>query len=516
MRYDLTLENIHKLNAAIKKPSYNPKELTPCIAHLGVGNFFRSHLADYTQDAIDEHWEKNNCALSWGIQAIDLRTSKITDALSKQDNLYLLNKRDNDGLERKIIASITSSCFSSNNPEKCLEILTAAETRILTLTITEKGYYYNANTKQLNIDSKEIQQDLIHWKKHATDWPNQCHPQTALGWITAACILRKERDIAPLIIISCDNLLQNGKTIQQAVYQFMRNNDPDLAEWFLRHVCCLSSMVDRITPAISQQVRDNYSKQSNLTDGTPVVCEPFKQWVIEKPKQEELLGVMPKWEQCGALWVDNVAPFEQVKLQILNALHSTLAYLGILCGHASIAECMRDPLLVAYARRCLADDILPTITPPEGLDLHEYSSSILDRFANVNLKHLTSQVGMDGSKKIPLRWAPTIEKNLSQGKLPLHLLLAVSAWSIYLRPDFVAPDKAQHWEVHDPLNSEFRHLAQSSGASLEGWIDALLSNHNIFPGAISCDISVNRHIMGVCQEIVSSGIQTYLKRHYST
>jgi len=190
MRHYLTLKNIHKLCPSIKTPSYDPKDLTSSIAHIGVGNFFRSHLADYTQEAIEYHWKKNNCALNWGIQAIDLRTSEITDALSKQDNLFLLNMRDNDVLERKIIASITANCFSKSQPEKCIKILTAPETRILTLTITEKGYYYNSNTKKLNRDHQEIQQDLLHWKKYASDWPNQQPPQTTLGWITAACIIR--------------------------------------------------------------------------------------------------------------------------------------------------------------------------------------------------------------------------------------------------------------------------------------------------------------------------------------
>lgn len=514
MSYDLNIKNMHKLSNAIQTPAYDPNSLKACIAHLGVGNFFRSHLADYTQDAIDEQWQVNENALNWGIQAIDLRTPKITDALARQDHLYLLNKRDNNTLERKIIGSITNSCFSSYQPEQCINILTAAETRILTLTITEKGYYYNANTQQLNRANKEIQSDLLNWEKYGIGWTSQQPPQTTLGWITAACIIRKENNTAPLVILSCDNLLQNGKTIQQAVYQFMQINDPTLADWFIENVCCLSSMVDRITPAISKQTRDHYSKKSNLNDAAPVVCEPFKQWVIEKPQQDELLDIMPKWEKSGALWVESVEPFEQVKLQILNALHSTLAYIGVLCGHHSIADCMRDPMLLAYAKRCLTEDILPTITPPKGLDLNKYSNTILERFANDSLNHLSTQVAMDGSQKIPLRWIPTIEKNLDKNKKPKHLLLAITAWSLYLRPDIMGLDKQESWEIHDPLKHEFQQIAQSSDSSAHDWIEYLLSKESIFPNTISCNITVKNTIKADFQEIAEATMKKYLNKHY--
>lgn len=514
MRHDLTLENIEKICSSIQKPQYNPSDLKASIAHLGVGAFFRSHLADYTQDAIEYHWQKNNTASNWGIQAIDLRTPEVTDALAKQDNLYSLNKRNNDGLEKKIIGSITNTCFSSEDPRQCLSILTSPQTRILTLTVTEKGYYYNTNTQKLNLHDKDIQQDLSNWKQYANDWPHQTTPKTTLGWITAACLIRKENNLPPLVIISCDNLLQNGKTIQQAVFQFMQANNPATAHWFIEHVCCLSSMVDRITPALSEHGREHYNEEANINDAAPVVCEPFRQWVIEKPKQIELLDVMPKWEKTGAMWVDNVEPYEQIKLQILNALHSTLAYLGLLCCHTSIADCMRDPTLLSYARQCLTQDILPTITPPTGLDLVEYSNNILKRFSNDSLKHLTAQIALDGSQKIPLRWIPTIENNLSVGKTSEHLLLAVSAWLLYLRPDLSHKESSTPWHIGDPLKETFHQIAQSCGDDIERWVSTMLANKHIFPDDISKNVVIKNTLIKKINAMLSCGTKDYMNKHY--
>ena len=237
--------------------------------------------------------------------------------------------------------------------------------------------------------------------------------------------------------------------------------------------------------------------------------------MIEKPHRDELLDIMPKWEKSGALWVESVEPFEQVKLQILNALHSTLAYIGILCGHHSIADCMRDPMLLAYAKRCLTEDILPTITPPKGLDLNKYSNTILERFANDSLNHLSTQVAMDGSQKIPLRWIPTIEKNLDTNKIPKHLLLAITAWSLYLRPDIMGLDKQESWEIHDPLKHEFQQIAQSSDSSAHDWIEYLLSKESIFPSTMSCNITVKNTIKADFQEIAEATMKKYLNKHYA-
>ena len=306
---------------------------------------------------------------------------------------------------------------AKNNPAQLIARMADPATRIVSLTITEKGYCHTPQTGELDADHPDIVHDLA----------NPDAPRSAPGFIVAALARRRAAGYAPFTVLSCDNLSANGHTVKRILTQFAHLRSPELGKWIADHVACPSTMVDRIVPETTDADRAAVSAELGMTDAWPVISEPFTQWIVE----DNFPAGRPDFARAGVQLVADVTPFEHMKLRLLNASHSALAYLGYLAGHQTIAETMTDDRFAAFARGVMQDAAV-TLSMPEGTDLAGYSASLLQRFANPALRHRTWQIAMDGSQKLPQRLLGTMQDRLRQG-LPIDThALAVAGWMRYV------------------------------------------------------------------------------------
>ncbi len=428
-------------------PAVDPRSLSVGVVHLGLGAFHRAHQAVVTERAAALTGDTR-----WGITGVSQRSATVREQLAPQDGLYGVLERGNGEPTIQVIGSIREVLTAPEDPEAVVARIADPAVSVVTLTVTEKGY--RAKNGHLDLDDPEIQGDL-------TGRP----PRTVVGQLAAALARRDE----PLTIVSCDNLVANGPFLRQLVAEYFDalGKVPDVFEASRFP----ASMVDRIVPATTDADRDEAARLLGVRDEAVVVAEPFLQWVIE----DDFAGARPAWEQGGAVLTNDVAPWEQAKLRILNATHSMLAYLGALRGYETIAEAVRDEELAALAQTLITDDVIPTLTPPDGLDLPSYGATVLDRFANPALKHRTTQVAMDGSVKLPVRLLGTVQDRLTAGAEPTTLALAVAAWMVYVK---TAPT------LDDPQAT--RLTAALSGATTPAAVvDSLLAVETIFPATLA-------------------------------
>ncbi|WP_405057727.1 mannitol dehydrogenase family protein [Kribbella sp. NBC_01505] len=385
-------------------PAVDPMSLSIGVVHLGLGAFHRAHQAVITERAAALTGDTR-----WGISGVSQRSATVREQLEPQDGLYAVLERGNGDPTIQVVGSIREVLTAPEAPEAVVARMADSAVSVVTLTVTEKGY--RAKSGGLDLDDPEIQADL-------TGRP----PRTVVGQLAAALARRD----SPLTIVSCDNLVANGPFLRRLVAEYFEalGKVPEVFEASRFP----ASMVDRIVPATTEADRDEAARLLGVRDEAVVVAEPFLQWVIE----DDFAGPRPAWEQGGAVLTADVAPWEQAKLRILNATHSMLAYLGALRGYETIAEAVRDKELAAFAHTLITDDVIPTLTPPDGLNLASYGGTVLDRFANPALKHRTAQVAMDGSVKLPVRLLGTVEDRLTVGAEPRTLALAVAAWMVYV------------------------------------------------------------------------------------
>ncbi|RZT26835.1 fructuronate reductase [Kribbella sp. VKM Ac-2569] len=398
-------------------PAVDPKALSVGIVHLGIGAFHRAHQAVVTERAAVETGETR-----WGITGVSQRSTTVRDQLAPQDALYSVLERGLGEPSVQVIGSIREVLTVPEDPEAVVARIADPAVSVVTLTVTEKGY--RAAGAGLNLDDPEIQADL-------TGRP----PRTVVGQLAAAIARREE----PLTIVSCDNLVANGPFLRTLVTEYFDALGKVPATF--EGTRFPASMVDRIVPATTDADRDEAARLLGVRDEAVVVAEPFLQWVIE----DDFAGARPAWERGGAVLTGDVAPWEQAKLRMLNATHSMLAYLGALRGYETIAEAVRDEELGGLARQLMTDDVVPTLMPPDGLDLAAYGATVLERFENPALKHRTRQVAMDGSVKLPVRMLGTVRDRLTAGAEPRTISLAVAAWMVYVQrtPDLDDPQAAR-------------------------------------------------------------------------
>jgi fructuronate reductase len=410
----------------VLRPDYDRARVTAGIVHLGIGAFHRAHQAVYT-DAVLAAGDHR-----WGIIGASLRSAETRDALVPQDHLYTLSVRAEE--ERlQVVGSIRAVLVAPEETGSLLAALSRPEVRLVTLTVTEKGYCHRPATGELEEDHPDIRHDLL--SPHA--------PRSAVGFLVEAIRLRRAAGAKPLTLLSCDNLPANGRTLRGVVTRFAALRDPALSHG-LEETSFPSSMVDRIVPQTTEPVRASICRALGLDDAWPIATEPFSQWVIE----DEFSSGRPEWEVAGATFVRDVAPFELMKLRLLNGSHSLLAYLACPAGLETVSDAIRAPGFEALVRRFMEDEVSPTLPALAGFDLAEYRSSLLQRFANGSLQHRTSQIAMDGSQKLPQRLLGTIRDRLAEGRSIDLLALGVAAWMRYAtgRDETGAPI-----EVRDPL-----------------------------------------------------------------
>ncbi|TPI81231.1 mannitol dehydrogenase family protein [Mesorhizobium sp. B2-8-9] len=407
----LSNATLAELPAEVLVPRYDRKSVAPGIVHLGVGAFHRAHQAAYV-DACLADGESD-----WGIIGVSLRSPDTRDALAPQDGLYTLAIRDSAGEQLQVIGSIQSLHVAPEDPGAVLAALTDPGTRIVTLTITEKAYLRAADG---TLDAAHP--DIVH------DLANPGSPKTAHGFLAESLARRRAAGTPPFTVLCCDNLPANGATLHRLMVEFAelrdsREGGAHLARHIADEVAFPSSMVDRIVPATTDADRARIAGELGIDDAWPVMTEPFRQWVIE----DRFPAGRPAWEKFGVTMVEDVGPFEDMKLRLLNGAHSGIAYLGLLSGHATVDRAFADPSIRQFVDWLWAEAI-PTLPQQAGLDTSAYTAELAERFSNTALAHRTAQIANDGSQKLPQRIVASALARLEAGLLPEHLSLVVAAW----------------------------------------------------------------------------------------
>jgi fructuronate reductase len=481
---DLRLSNasLGRLPAQIRRPGYDRSRITPGIVHLGIGAFHRAHQAVVIDDLIASG------ATDWGIVGASLRNSDTRDALAPQDFLYTVAVRSGAGTDHRIIGSVLDVEAARENSAHLIARMTNPATRIVSLTVTEKGYCHTPQTGDLD----EHHPDIVH------DLQNPGAPRSVPGILVAALTRRRNSAAAPFTVLSCDNLSANGHTVGRIVTQFAALKSRGLAKWIEAEVAFPSTMVDRIVPETTDLDRAEISSALGMIDAWPINTEPFTQWVVE----DHFPAGRPDFAAAGVQMVSDVAPFEHMKLRLLNASHSALAYLGYLAGHETIAATMTDHRFAAFAWQVM-QDAAPTLAMPDGTDLTGYRASLLQRFSNPALHHRTWQIAMDGSQKLPQRLLGTMQDRLRLS-LPIDThALAVAGWMRYVT---AKDEQGRAIDVRDPLAPKLAAIAEAAGPVAERLAPALLEVGSIF-GALGTDPRMRSAVTEALARLYALGAQ---------
>ena len=453
MNLILSETELKKLPRPIRK---NPKVI-PKIMHFGPGAFFRSFVASLIDEVNQRDVEK------WGIVAVSLNSEDTFEKLAGQD--FVFNALSMSSTKKRVrkISSISDFMVAKKDGQSVLDALLDEKIEIVSLTITEKGYHYNSDKKELDFSNQNIINDL----------ENLENPKTAVGFLVAGLRDRYLNGKVPFTILSCDNLPNNGAVVKKIILDFAQKIDLSFAKWISKEVCFPSSMVDRITPATKDQDIINFAEEYGVYDPALVIHEEFSQWIIE----DKFSSAKPNFELAGIQMVSNVELHEKMKLRCLNGTHSALAYLGYLAGFNTIAECVSDDSLLNYIQYLWEKEIIPTLETPEGENLNDYSSKLLERYQNPAIEHRTWQIAMDGSQKLPQRILETVNDLLKQQKNFQGLALAIAAWIKYVTG--IDLDGASI-DVRDPLANDFVKIAKKS-KTREQYVDSILNLSKVFP-----------------------------------
>jgi fructuronate reductase len=382
------------------------------LVHLGLGNFFRAHQAWYTDRAPD--------GADWGIAAFTGRSPDLADALDPQDGLYTLVTRGADGDRFDVISSL-SRPHPATDHEAWLAYIASPTARIVTLTVTEAGYLRAAGGG-LAVDHPMVRADLDTLKG---DPATLVH--TTPARLVAGLWARHRADAGPITLLPCDNLPENGAVVARVVRDMAELVDPALAAWIDESVSTVTTVVDRITPRTTPQDVELVAEQTGFDDGAPVVTEPFSEWVLSGA----FAGGRPRWEDAGATFSDDVTPYEQRKLWLLNGGHSLLAYAGSALGHQSVSEAVTDDRCRAWLEQWWSEAGAQLSLP--ATEVTAYRSALLERFANPHIRHRLGQIAADGSQKLPVRILPVLRLERSAGRLPEGGVRVLGAWLAHLR-----------------------------------------------------------------------------------
>src|SRR5471032_2884977 len=431
--------NLAQLPTAVSGPAYARDTLVPSIVHIGVGGFYRAHQAVYLDDllALPGHAQ-------WGYCGVGLLPSDaaMRDAMHAQDGLYTVVERSAAGDVARVIGCVGEYLYAPDDPLAVLEKLAAPSTRIVSLTITEGGYYVNQGTVEFDAAHPDIVYELAHPQA----------PRCSFGYLLAALSLRRQRGLPPFTILSCDNLQHNGDVTRTMLLAFAALSDADLAQWLATHCSFPNSMVDRITPATTDEHRALVRDSFGIIDAWPVVCEPFRQWVIE----DAFPHGRPAWELVGAQMTHDVLPYEKMKLRLLNASHQALCYIGMLFGYEFAHQTMEDADIRKLCELMMGREVTAILPPVPGVDLVDYKRTLVERFANPAIRDQLSRIGIYGSSGMPKFVLPTIQEQLQRNR-PIKLLsFTVACWFYYLQGH---DEQGREIIMKDPMAPKLRELA---------------------------------------------------------
>ena len=424
---------LNELPAEVGTPRYSRQELAPSIVHMGLGNFHRSHQALYLDDLFQQRGPEG-----WGICGVGLlpQDSRIDEALTPQDYLYTLVERDSDTETARIIGSLCGYLHAPSDPAAVLARMSDPQTRIVSLTVTEGGYYLDQGSGELDQAHPNLRHDLHH--------PEQA-PVSLYGYLSEALDRRRKAGGAPFTVLSCDNLQGNGDIVHRLLTSFARLRDPDLAAWIETNVAFPNCMVDRITPATTDTLRTHVKQVlGGVEDAWPVMGETFRQWVIE----DKFSQGRPRFEDVGVQIIDDVHPYELMKIRMLNASHQAMCHIGVILGYKTADEALRDEHIPALLNRYL-DTVRELIPEPPGENLRQYQQTLLQRYANSAIKDQLARICFDASSRIPKFVLPSAREQLERGAPVDVFAFVVACWIRYLGGK---DDRDKAIDVQDPMS----------------------------------------------------------------
>nr|WP_231996804.1 mannitol dehydrogenase family protein [Mycobacterium scrofulaceum] len=395
-------------------PTYERSALRRGVVHIGAGNFHRAHQAVYFDDLA-----RSGISDRWGVTGVSLHSPSAKDLLSAQDGLYTVVQRGHDGQTARVVGSIGSVHFAPNDGAAVRAALADPQTRIVSLTITDNGYFLDPVTDQFDANHPDVRADLVACDGYATAW----------GYLAEALDRRRRAGFAPFTVLCCDNIPGDTRPARTALISFAACKDPGLARWIERHVAFPSTMVDRITPQTSNSEREFVEQTFGVADKCPVVTEPYRQWVIE----DSFSNGRPPLEEVGAEFVADVSEHKLIKTRLLNGTHIALACLATLAGYQRTDEAMRDGVIFDYVEALLRREIQPLLPAVPGMNTPQYRATLLDRLGNPSMSDQLSRLARRGTTKITSFVLPSLQEAIAQGRPHTLLTLAVAGWARYMR-----------------------------------------------------------------------------------
>jgi mannitol 2-dehydrogenase len=483
----LNAENLPLIAKEVKKPSYNRNNIKASIVHVGIGGFHRAHQAYYA-DLLMENFGVTDCGIC-GIALLN-GDKRIYDTLVNQNGLYTLMINEADGKpSARVIGSIVEYLFAPENPSAVIEKMAHPDTKIISLTITEGGYNFNASTGDFQEEEPTVLADIA----------NPLTPKTIFGYLNQAFKLRKERGLPGLTIQSCDNIQHNGSVAKKMITAYIKLANPDLLVWVNENVSFPNSMVDRITPVTATTDIDSLKETFGVDDAWPVVCEPFCQWVIE----DDFKTGRPDWDKVGAQFVDLVDPYEKMKIRFVNGGHVALGFTGYLNGYSFVYETMEDQDFKNFVQNYLDEDATPILDEVPGINLKDYKETLIQRFANPHIKDQLTRIFSESSAKIPKFLIPTINEQIKINGSFKRCALMIAAWCNYL--ENIGADEIE--KVQDDMKLL---LVDTAKQSINNDELAFLKIESIF-GDLASKAEFTNVYLPIMRDLRSNGIKSMIK-----
>lgn len=474
------------------RPLYNRHNMVAKIVHIGFGAFHRAHQALLTDRLL------NTGTSDWAICEVNMMSGEqLVNNIREQDHLYTVLEKGATHHEPFIIGCVKETLVASlDGVEKIIQKMADPIVEIVSLTVTEKGYCILPNNGGLDHNNPMIQAELA----------NPTQPRSAPGIIVEALARRMQNQVAAFTVLSCDNMPNNGHSLKRAVLDLAKARDTKLAKWIEDNATFPSTMVDRIVPAATDETLDEIAAHlGGMYDPCGIACEPFIQWVIE----DNFVTNRPNWNEVGAEFVSDVAPYEEMKLRMLNGSHSFLAYLGYLAGYQHINDCMNDP---AYKKATLAlmmTQQAPTLHVPANVDLQQYANQLIERFSNPSLKHKTGQIAIDGSQKLPQRMLESIRWHIKHESDYSWLALGVAGWIRYIGG---IDDAGQPIDINDPIADKLDSLVKSSRDGEER-VNQILSLDTLFGRDLANDASFKNKVLNHYLSLMNNGAKKTIENN---
>ena len=496
----LNSKNLPQIVAAghdqLKIPSYPRGDaVREGIVHVGVGGFHRAHLAVYVDQLMQHHGVTDYAICGVGLTPFDVT---MRDVLRSQDYLYTVIERSASGTKAHVVGSINNFLYAPDDREAVIAKMAHPDTHIVSLTVTESGYYYNENTHELQSEDPNIQFDLNPANENA--------PHTTFGFLYAAMVRRFQQGLRPFTVMSCDNMQKNGAITRHMLTSFARlRHNPELAEWMDKKGHFPNAMVDRITPQTSAADKKSLADSYHIEDSWPVITEPFSQWVIE----DHFCDGRPPFEKVGVQVVENlrnVEEFEKYKLRLLNGSHSALGYPGQLAGFKYVHEVMESPLFSKFMRQMMEEEVKPLLPEILGVDIDEYCRTLIERFSNPAIMDQLPRLCLNASGKVPQFIMPSIAEQIWISGPFRRLCFVAAAWFRYVNG---VDDNGNEFEVVDPMRDELQAKARAGGTNPAD----LLSITSLFGDDLRSNKRFVQELTTAMEDIVRDGVLKTLPKY---